>query len=54
LELTRVGNHGPIELKDLYHGRARKHIWKDNKVKLKVQIEVDEVPISIIFIQSLL
>ncbi len=38
-QLVRVGNHGPIELEDLYHERVkilnklREQIWRNNKSK---------------------
>ncbi len=38
---VRVGNHGHIELEDLYHERVkipdklREQIWKNKKVKMK-------------------
>jgi hypothetical protein len=39
LELARVGNHGPIEQKDLWQekikipNRLRKQIWRNNRIK---------------------
>ncbi len=59
LELARVGNHGHIELEDLYHERVkipnkfRKQIWKNNKIKMRVQTMADVVPISVALVQSL-
>jgi hypothetical protein len=43
LKPARVGNHGHIELQDLYHERVRifnrlkKQIWRNNLVKMKIQ-----------------
>jgi hypothetical protein len=60
LELARVRNHGHIEPKDLNHERPRipnrlkEQIWINNKVKMKVQVVADVVPIFIAFVQSLL
>jgi hypothetical protein len=59
-ELAKVRNDGHIKPKDLYHERVKildrfkKQVWKDNKVKMKVQIVVDVVPIAIVLVQSLL
>ncbi len=59
-ELARVGNHGPIELMDLYHekvkipDRLKEQIWRNNRVKMRVQTRVDVVLISVAPIQSLL
>jgi hypothetical protein len=59
-ELTKVGNHGHVELKDLYHDRVRiinklrKQIWRENKVEMKAQIVIDVIPIFVAPIPSLL
>ncbi len=56
-ELARVGNHGSVELEDLYHekvkipNRLRKHMWRYDRVKMKAQIVANVVPISIVIIQ---
>jgi hypothetical protein len=40
-KLARVGNHGHIELKDVYHERVkipdrfREHIWRENRVEMR-------------------
>jgi hypothetical protein len=60
LESTRLGNHGHIEPKDLYHERViipyrlREQFWKDNKVKMKAQTVADVVPIFVAHVPSLL
>jgi len=60
LELTKVGNHGHVELKDLYHDRVRilnklrEQIWRENKVEMKAQIVIDVIPIFVAPIPSLL
>jgi hypothetical protein len=57
---TRVGNHGHIELEDLYHERVKipnrfkKQIWRENKVEMGAQTVANVVPIFITFIPSLL
>jgi len=59
LEPIRVGNHGHIELEDLYHERVkipnrfREHIWRENIVEMRAQIVANVIPISIIPIPSL-
>ncbi len=46
---TKVRNHGPIELEDLYRERVKiidelkEQIWRDNKVKMKAWTRVDVV-----------
>ncbi len=43
---TKVGNHGPIELENLYHERVkildrfREQIWRNNIVKMKAWTRV--------------
>jgi hypothetical protein len=60
LELTKVRNHGHVELKDLYHDRVRilnklrEQIWRENKVEMKAQIVIDVIPIFVAPIPSLL
>ncbi len=42
LEPTKLEDHGYVKLKDLYYervrilDRCREHIWKDNKMEMKV------------------
>ncbi len=60
LEFTKIGNHGHIELKDLYHervkipNRRKEQIWGDNKIKMKAQTMANLVPILVVLVQSLL
>jgi hypothetical protein len=58
--LARVGNHGHIEPKDLYHervrilNRLREQIFKKNRVEMKAQTVVNVIPISVVPVPSLL
>jgi hypothetical protein len=59
-EPIKVGNHGHIELKGLYHERVkildrlRKQIWRQNKMEMKVQTMADVILVFIAPILSLL
>jgi len=57
-KLARIGIHGLIELEDLYHEMVRildrfsKQIYRENKIKMRIQIAVNVIPISIAHVQS--
>ncbi len=57
-KLARIGIHGLIELEDLYHEMVRildrfnKQIYREKKIKMRIQIVVNVIPISIAHVQS--
>jgi hypothetical protein len=58
-KLARVGNHGHVEPKDLYHekvkilDRLKEHIWKENIVEMGAQTVANVVLIFVAPIPSL-
>jgi hypothetical protein len=60
LEPTRAKNHGHVEPEDLYHesvkipNRPIQHIWKNNRVEMRVQNMANVIPICVAFVPNFL